>query len=199
MNKKIVTLASALVLSTAIASTASARDGFYIGVRGGQASQDATSVDDTAVDKSAFDFDDVWFVSGALGYRYSFFRAEVEYTYRDDYSKRKPFLSSYTDNSLESSSLMLNGYIDFLPNYVVSPYISGGIGYSKVKVSSQEGNSAKYDWDETNFTWSAGGGLTVRLNRCLNFDAGYRYLDMGELKKATISAHEYYAGLRYTF
>lgn len=199
MTRKLLTFASALVLASAVVSVASARDGFYLGVKGGQTNHNMNSKDDASTDKSKFDFDDVMMISGAVGYRYSFFRAEVEYTYRDDYSDRKVVGSGWSDNSLESSSYMLNGYFDFLPNYVVSPYVSGGLGFSKLTYSNQDSGSVKYDWDKTNFTWSVGGGLTVRLNRCLNLDAGYRYLDMGTLEKGDINAHEYYAGLRYTF
>lgn len=202
MKKSMVTLASALVLSMAAVSTASARDGFYLAVRGGMDSYNLNDKDDSASATSRADFGDVWMMSGAIGYRYSYFRVEAEYVYRDDADDTYRATSvgeGMRHSVLESDSFMANAYIDFMPNYWISPYVSGGIGWTRLDLSNQDTGSPKRTYSSDNFTWSLGGGLSLRLNRCLNLDAGYRYVDMGDIEKANVNAHEYYGGLRFTF
>lgn len=200
MQNKFLTLASALLLSTVITGTAYARDGWYAAFRGGVTNSNLNDVDDNASDTAAIDFDNVWMMSGAVGYRYSYYRAELEYSYRENHDETSSTGLSGTEFGVQN--LMLNGYIDFLPNYVVSPYISAGIGWSKVEMetfSSVGPSRTETSVDSDNFTWSLGAGMTVRVNKCLNIDAGYRYLDMGDIENANVNAHEVYFGLRYTF
>lgn len=200
MKKNLLTIACALLISTIIADSAAARDGLYVAVRGGITNSNLNDVDANASDEADIDFDNVWMMSGAVGYRYSYFRAELEYSYREDHDETTPSGKSGTE--FGSQNLMLNGYIDFLPNYVISPYISGGIGWAKVKMDTfyTTGSTRHTDNnDVNNFAWSLGAGLTVRINKCLNFDGGYRYIDMGDIDSANVNAHEWYFGLRYTF
>ena len=200
MQKKLFTIASALLLSTAIVGSAAARDGWYFAVRGGITNSNLNDKDASAAEDADIDFDNVWMMSGAVGYRYSYFRAELEYSYRQDHDETSP--SGRSGSEFGAKNLMLNGYIDFMPNYVISPYISGGIGWANVTMDSfyttgsarQEDNN-----DVNNFAWSIGAGLTVRINKCLNLDGGYRYIDMGDIDNANVNAHEWYFGLRYTF
>lgn len=201
MKNKFLTIASALVLSSAIASSADARDGFYVALRGGMTNSNMNDVAESSTTTATadIDFDNVWMMGGAVGYRYSYFRAELEYSYREDHEEQ---LTRNIETKFGSQNLMLNGYIDFMPNYIVSPYLSAGIGVSDLELTTSGGGSSfRYtnENEATNFTWSIGAGLTVRLNQCLNFDGGYRYIDMGDIDSANINAHEWYFGLRYTF
>lgn len=200
MQKKLLTIASALLLSTVIAGSVAARDGFYIAARGGITNSNFNDIEDSVNTKAAIDFDNVWMMGGAVGYRYSYFRGELEYSYREDNEDVSD--SGLSSTKFGAQNLMLNGYIDFMPNYVISPYISGGIGFTKMNLdltSTVGGAQVEDNYEETNFTWSVGAGLTIRVNQCLNIDGGYRYLDMGEIEQANINAHEIYFGLRYTF
>ena len=200
MQKKILTIAGALLLSTMVAGTASARDGWYAAFRGGITNSNLNDKDDSISKTAGVDFDNVWMMSGAVGYRYSYFRAELEYTYREDHDEASPLGLSGTE--FGAQNLMLNGYFDFLPNYVISPYISAGIGWTQVSMdtfSYNYGNTITESNESDNFTWSLGAGMTVRVNKCLNIDAGYRYIDMGDIENANVNAHEVYFGLRYTF
>lgn len=200
MQKKLLTIAGALLLSTIVAGNANARDGWYAALRGGITNSNLNDIDDNVNATAAVDFDNVWMMSGAVGYRYSYFRAELEYTYREDHEETDSRGGSGTE--FGATNLMLNGYIDFLPNYVVSPYISAGIGWSQISMdvfSTYMGQRISENNDSDNFTWSLGAGATIRINKCLNLDAGYRYIDMGDIENANVNAHEVYFGLRYTF
>ncbi len=200
MQKTVLILASALLLSTVIAGTASARDGWYAAFRGGITNSNLNDIDDNVSATAGVDFDNVWMMSGAVGYRYSYFRAELEYTYREDHTESSPTGKSGVE--FGATNLMLNGYFDFLPNYVISPYVSAGIGWTQVSLdtfSYSYGKTIVEGNESDNFTWSLGAGMTVRINKCLNIDAGYRYIDMGDIESANVNAHEIYFGLRYTF
>lgn len=206
MNKTYLTMASALVLTMAAAATAEARDGFYIAARGGYTDYNVNSNKDTAADKAKIDLGGVWHASGAIGYKKGYFRVEGEYIYRDnvDDEFRSPGALSpnaYHKTTLESDSFMANAYLDIMPNYWISPYFTGGIGVSRLELETYDmpGRSDLEKNSKDNFTWQVGAGLSLRLNRCLNLDAGYRYIDMGEIDDADMNAHEWYGGLRYTF
>ncbi len=202
MKKALLAAVSAAVLFAA--AEASARDGFYLGIKGGTANANLNDTEDSVVDEAIFDFDYEWFFAGSLGYRYSFMRFELEYTHRNEYEVK----ANDEEGGLKSKSYMANVYLDFAPYYVVSPYISGGLGFTDLKLSHTTTGTNFGQADTTNFTWSLGGGLTVRINKCLNMDLGYRYLDMGNVDINTpigkvgeldVNAHESYMGLRYTF
>lgn len=206
MKKSLVTFASALVLASAFVSNASARDGFYFGLRGGMTNYNLNNKEDTSVDKARVDFGNVWHMSGAIGYRYGFIRLEAEYIYRDDvdddYTYKLDPNNYKFSSTLESDSFMANAYLDFMPNYWISPYIQGGIGLTRLDLTNQDHATVaarKDSYSSDNFTWSVGGGISLRLNKCVNLDAGYRYMDMGDINEANINAHEVYGGLRYTF
>ncbi len=200
MNKIFATAASALVLTLAVSSVAEARDGFYVAVRGGYTDYNLNDQDDSVSRAARIDLNGTWNVSGALGYKYKYFRLEGEYIYRNDEDDHYESGLSKYDVSQESDSFMLNAYVDFMPNYWISPYVAGGIGISRLEIEHKNSESGYgYSWDEDNFTWMLGAGLSLRLNRCLNFDAGYRYMDMEEIDYGETTAHEWYGGLRYTF
>lgn len=207
MKKSLVTFASALVLASAFVSNAAARDGFYFGLRGGATNYNMNNKEDNAATKAKVDFGNVWHMSGAIGYRYGFVRLEAEYIYRDDVDDEYTFKMSNGRESrykatMESDSFMANAYLDFMPNYWFSPYLQGGLGLTRLDLTYQDlatvaAASRKHSKD--NFTWSVGGGISLRLNKCVNLDVGYRYMDMGDINEANINAHEVYGGLRYTF
>lgn len=204
MKKTLITIAAALVMISAMASVAHARDGVYLAARGGWSDYNMNKNSDNTTSTARADFGDTWMVSGALGYRYKFFRIEAEYIHRGDEedSFSIPNLpDEKRKSSLESDSYMANVYLDLMPNYWISPFINGGIGWTALKLTNEDsgGLGAKESFKENNFTWSAGGGLTLRLNRCLNIDFGYRYFSFGKLEKSNVNSHEYYGGLRYTF
>jgi len=201
MKKLFATAVSALALTVATSNVAEARDGVYLAVRGGLSDYNMNKKDESLSTSARAEFGRVWNVSGALGYKYKYFRVEAEYTYRDDDSDtlKDDEGDPMNDYTLESDSFMLNAYLDLMPNYWISPYIGGGIGISRMEFTNQDVGGQKYTWDDDIFSWQAGAGLSLRLNRCLNFDMGYRYIDMGDIDDADITAHEWYAGLRYTF
>lgn len=206
MKKTLLAAASAMVLAVSAVSTSYAKDGFYLGLRGGTTNFNLNNKRDDSNRTAREDYDNTWNISGALGYKYKYFRLEAEYIYRKDVDDDYSYTITGADTlqthhvKLTSDSFMANAYIDLMPNYWISPFISGGIGMSRLETEnggSDAGTSFKDD--DNTFSWMLGAGLSIRLNRCLNLDAGYRYIDMGDLGDAEFNVHEVYGGLRFTF
>ncbi len=204
MKKTLLAAASAMVLVLSATSSASAKDGFYLAVRGGTTNYNLNNKNDDVSRKARIDYGNTWNASGALGYKYKYFRIEAEYIYRNDIDADRSYLSPSGDTisetaTLEADSFMANAYIDFMPNYWISPYITGGIGMSRLDLKYKDMEDMARSESDNTFSWMVGAGLSLRLNRCLNLDAGYRYIDMGDLGDAEFNAHEVYGGLRFTF
>ena len=84
MKKSLVLACSALALGLALSSTAEARDGFYLTARGGMTWNNFNSKKDAISDKKVTKLDHVGVYSGAVGYKYKYFRGEFEYVWRAD-------------------------------------------------------------------------------------------------------------------
>lgn len=204
--KKLLLTASALVLGLAVATDAMADcNGLYVGVRAGAAKHDYSKKNSMGMNKLD---SNVFMMSGALGYRYNYYRTELEYVWRDkdDWKKQDGMVSTELD--FRSQSFMWNHFIDILPYNWWSPYVGAGIGFTKMKYHDKTvldggaeviDRTAGYNNTPTRFTWSVGGGLTLKVTNKFNVDAGYRYYDMGAIHKMDVKAHEFYGGLRYVF
>ena len=212
MKKLLLSAAAILGLVFAFENQANAScDGPYLAIRGGVANHTLGDKDENkATDKKLEIDDNSLMLSGALGYRYKYFRIEAEYVYRKDNEDKSVSITplplggySISSRSAEfsSKSYMANIYWDLSPYTMFTPYLSAGIGITSLeytfKMGDSYGNTIKYD--EDNFTWSVGGGLSAQVTTRFNIDLGYRYYDMGELESGAIHNHEVYGGLRYTF
>ena len=190
--KKLLLTASVVALFAAFTAPAHAEcDGIYGAFRAGQVKHKIKGAQDN-IDNARL------MMSGALGYRWEYFRTELEYIWRKynkDTNVNKTLFKTY--------SYMWNVYYDVLPYNWWSPYVGAGLGYTKVRFFQSNGFFASEDWDRTKFTWSLGGGLSLKVTNRLNFDLGYRFYNMGKPKgdgKAyPVKAQEIYGGIRYVF
>lgn len=204
MNKLIL----ALLAGTFLCSNAMADcNGFYLGGRGGIVKHDYSKKGNSGINTDGLDKNKLM-LSGALGYRYNYFRTELEYVWR--HKSEKKFSEGAGESqkyNFKTYSYMLNGYFDFAPYRWFTPYVGAGIGFTSMKYGdsytmpdgSTTTGTTNGNYKPTRFTWSLGGGLSVKVTNRFNVDAGYRYYDMGSIKHADITAHEIYTGLRYVF
>ena len=205
MTKKIIF--SAFVLSfLAFAEVSKAEcDGFYIAGRLGQAKievKDARGNADSHTNDGVTNKKRLM-VSGAVGYRYEHWRAELEYVWRKRNSESPTEFSKHT---FKSKSYMFVVYYDFFPYTWFTPFVSAGIGYTKNSLTNSL-NLPSWSWRErmkdNSFTWSLGAGISAKITNRLIMDIGYRYYDMGDGElnvyngKTETDAHEVYMGLRY--
>ncbi|MFI3242358.1 MAG: outer membrane beta-barrel protein [Alphaproteobacteria bacterium] len=180
-----------LIIST---TTALACDGYYMGLRAGIINHNVG--EQGAANSNRFEVDDNNIMAAiALGYRYGNFRAELEYTFRDE-SEQETTRSSKT---FQTTSYMANVFYDLTPYSRFTPFVMGGLGMSTITADFSSLGSHEQSFEETNFTWSLGGGVSAKLTNRWNIDLGYRFYNMGELEEASVRTHEFYGGARYIF
>lgn len=214
MKKILLTSAACFgLLMTAGTSSFASCDGPYLAVRGGVANHTLGDKDENkATDRKLDAGDNLKMFSGALGYRYKYFRIEAEYIWRETRENSSTTLVprligdyriSRRTEEFVSKSYMANIYWDMSPYTMFTPYLSAGLGITQLehnfKNYSSSGTPTTVKYDDDNFTWSVGGGLSAQVTTRFNIDLGYRYYDMGELKSGAIHNHEVYGGVRYTF
>lgn len=139
-------------------------------------------------------------------------RTEIEYSQKADAENSYESMGDIYKAKIEIQSLMLNAFYDIDIGSKVTPYIGGGIGYAKLKLDDQYWKDAYgKDIDDNNFAWQIGAGVAVELTDNVSVDAGYRYVDYGDLsatgddgyggetESVDVTANEFYLGARYTF
>ena len=209
MNNKILMAASALAISICLANEAFAScDGPYLAVRGGVANHTLGDKDENVATDEKLDIDDnSMMFSGAIGYRWGYFRVEAEYVYREDTEDSQTKITQGIANvfvtrrtaEFSSESYMANVYWDISPYTMFTPYVSAGLGLTRLEYTFTNTGLPNVSYEEDNFTWSVGGGISAQVTTRFNVDIGYRYYDMGEIADGDIHNHEVYGGLRYVF
>lgn len=196
--KKLLLATSAAVLLTSFAAKAEC-DGIYGAFRAGYVKHDAK--------KLQGDLDERRFMmSGAIGYRWEHFRTELEYVWRKNNKDRQQPLPGVDEEAIfKTYSYMWNVYYDVLPYNWWTPYVGAGIGFSKIRYRNVDKGFGitNEEWATTKFSWSLGGGLSLKVTNRLNLDVGYRYYDLGSPRRKgktyDVSAQEVYGGVRYVF
>lgn len=164
------------------------------------------------------------FYNGSLaaGYQYgNGWRTEGEYTFKkkSEYtSGSTAFPTSLNHHKTDSQRLMLNAYRDYEIYQGISLYGTVGLGIAKVKSSGWQGNASRQyaSNTDTNLAYSVGAGVSYEPIEKLNFDLGYRYIDLGKVEsgmnnfdnarhlqdeqmKAHLKSQELVLGVRYLF
>ncbi|MBA1156542.1 outer membrane protein [Microvirga mediterraneensis] len=129
---------------------------------------------------------------------------------------------SITDQAqFQSSTFMVNGYLDFRPVMGFTPYVGAGVGIAHNIFSRQV--LATYDpatgietavriagGDDFSLAWALMAGVGYQLSSNFSLDLGYRYASLGAVKTRSydtgigvdmesIGAHEMRLGVRYSF
>ena len=168
-------------------------------------------------------------VGAGLGYRFNAnVRADVmlNHTFDARFKGVAPAPSLATASivdrgSFQSSTLFVNGYLDFRPVMGFTPYVGAGIGVAHNVLSRHE--LTTYDaatgietserlagGDSFGFAWALMAGVGYQLSSNFTLDLGYRYASLGGVKTRaydsgigvdvdSIAAHEVRLGVRYNF
>jgi len=117
-------------------------------------------------------------------------------------------IPSVTGNS-QVTSILANFYYDFLPNRKVRPYLSGGVGVSRVETNFQgpagifAGGVVSDDTDVV-LSGQVGLGASIAISEKILLTGGYRYFMTDDLRLDIVSvdglrAHEVHVGARLGF
>ncbi len=213
--------------SVTAASAATTDEGYYGAARVTKAWQKADNMDTSSRPGigsfvSGDEKDDYYSGSLAIGYQYgNGWRTEAEYTLpkKTEYtSGSSRWTSSWNHHKVETQRVMLNAYRDYDIANGFSVYGTAGIGIAKIKSSGWQNVAANTFGSntDTNIVYSVGVGASYQPIDKLNFDLGYRYIDLGktesgwnnftnargfkdEQMKASLSSNELYLGARYLF
>lgn len=169
---------------------------------------------------------------GGFGYKFNeWLRADVTVDHREDariraLSSGTGYVQGYSTDALklESTTALVNGYIDLGSWWGLTPYVGGGIGvahnnlheYSSQVTCITDLCRTNYSQDrvpmpggkKTNFAWALMAGTAIDLGMGFKLDVGYRYIQLGEnqtkldsggygFKSKPLDAHEARVGIRY--
>ena len=128
-------------------------------------------------------------------------------------------LGGIAHSSVQTTTLMFNGYYDIAKFDRITPYVGAGVGlaHNRMDDVSFTGNtlanviSGDSRWS---LAWSLMAGVGVQVSDRATLDFGYRYIDMGKAESGTmdnlgfpnprvriddLAAHEFKVGIRYSF
>ncbi len=123
------------------------------------------------------------------------------------------FTAGDTTAKVSSIAALVNGYLDLGTWYSATPYIGGGVGAARLRVTEYQssaappfsGDGSRNQW---NFAWAAMAGVAYKVAPNMQLDVGYRYLALGDVSTASdaagqmnlknIANHEVRVGLRWS-
>jgi opacity protein-like surface antigen len=168
-------------------------------------------------------------IGAGLGYRFNAnVRADMtlDHTFDDRFRGVAPApiltTASVTDSGqFQSSTFMVNGYLDFRSMMGLTPYVGAGIGVARNVFSPHvlttynpatgEETSENFAGGDTfSLAWALMAGVGYQLSSNFTLDLGYRYVSLGDVKTRSydsdtgvdvesIGAHEVRLGVRYSF
>lgn len=162
-------------------------------------------------------FDNDIAISGAVGLRMESLRAEAEISYqKNDLDK-----IGVTGITVDASALgisgnakaltgLINAYFDFNTGSAFSPYITGGMGFSRVNFNASidiEDELGTLDDNDTGFAFQLGAGVGYAVSDNVTLDLRYRYFSVPTLKYDTteseteseFNSHNITGGVRISF
>ncbi len=136
----------------------------------------------------------------------------LDYFSDADVTATNPMTSATHRTDLSSIAVLANLYYDMRGRDRLTPYVGGGIGFSYNETGDHTTSAGPVTTGhgQAEFAAALMAGFSYRMDDRWMFDAGYRYLFLGDAKtKSTfttygmkiddIRAHELRAGFRYEF
>ncbi|MEQ9518584.1 MAG: outer membrane beta-barrel protein [Parvibaculum sp.] len=192
-------LSLAALTGAAQAEEGKARAGWYVALGAG-----ANFIDDVDVTGGSFEMDTGYTILGAIGYdtgditSYGKFRVETEVAYTENDNDSVTVLGTKTNvgGTLEQTTVMLNGYVDFVPGGTLRPYLGLGLGFvdgeHSISVLGFSGSGSG-----TEFAYRGAAGVTYHLTENWGLDLGYRYTAWES--NGDVDNHSIVTSIRYGF
>jgi opacity protein-like surface antigen len=209
MKKHVVLLVGCAALLSLSSAAQSAVMGPYASINGGIATLNDA---DAKINEGTleFDTDPGLALAAALGYDFGAnVRLETEANYQqndiDHINLKGSGLNPKASGEIIGVSGLLNGYYDFTNISAVTPFVSAGFGFTKIKIDdvANDGEIIPGKTDGTAMAYQVGGGFSYALNYNLALDIKYRYFSAIDLKlddtEFDYSSHNVYGGIRASF
>jgi opacity protein-like surface antigen len=199
MKKGILGLVCCFLL--ALPALSFAATGLYGAVGVGAAWVADSDVTVDGVFDGTAEFDTGYAVGAALGYMMEIFRLEGEISYMA--SDMDTYAGLPADAEIDALTFLANGYFDFNTGGPMTPYITAGIGASRIEITEP----GFADEDDTVFAYQIGAGVGYALSETLILDFRYRYMsgqDMeisegGSIVEVEVASHHLTVGVRMAF
>lgn len=210
MKTKLFTLASCL-LFTSFSTVVSAQTGLYLGVGLGLSIVENSAVTDSTMPGVTLDvsFDEGLDLGMAVGYGFANnARLEGELSYDSHDIDQTSVFGMDIDSSGDAESLtfLVNGYYDFANTSSFTPYLSAGLGLSRIEVNDYNfpgSGVPDLNEDDTVFAYQIGTGVAYTATDQIAIDLKYRYWATEDpnfgTKEADVAKHVIFLGLRYYF
>ncbi len=135
----------------------------------------------------------------ALGASFDQFRGELEYSHLESDADDWFFITG----SISTFSLMANGYFNFINDGPIIPFITAGVGFSRIETKIDAivpGSVIIVKGSDTAFSYQAGAGIDFLLSESFTVYMMYRYFATTDIFDAgSFSSHNVYIGLRFSF
>lgn len=140
----------------------------------------------------------------AYGIRAGYVRAELE----GNFSHPIKYSTDEVSFNMKKYSLMGNVYFDYLTCTPWTPYVGAGLGYAWLKPVAHTDGVKTLNKSQYNFAWQVMAGVAYDINSNWTVDLGYKYADLGRVRKnwgdhhvskITVRDHEILLGIRYNF
>jgi outer membrane immunogenic protein len=200
IDMKCLLLAGFLV--AAMATSAMAADGPYIGVNGGVTIFKDSDINISGVGSGTLEYKTGGAVNINAGYDFGAGRIEAEWGYKSvdiDSVSAGSNSASVSDSSVNIKSYMVNGYYDMhIANSGLVPFLGAGIGLldGEFKESGSSENVSEFGYQ-----FMAGAGF--KASEHVTLELSYRYQGSSDFSKEGTSisygSSNILAGLRYKF
>ena len=188
-----------------------AASGFYGSVNAGVSmatDSDVSRVEDGSSGTETWEYDTGYIVSGAVGYMIEKYRVEGEVIYQaNDVDTVDGLSISPIAIDTNALSFLVSGYLDFDTGSIMTPYITAGIGASRVEADIM----GLLEFDDTVLSYQLGVGVGFAMSETMRLDFRYRYLGAAEAEfnynvegstgrsELDIASHNITAGLTMAF
>lgn len=187
---------------------------FYLRGDFGWALHNTPDIGDTATSYLNDDIGDAFALGAGFGVNFrDTIRGDITVDYRTDADVTATHPGGATHRTdISSLAVLANIYYDLQGRHRLTPYVGAGIGfaYNETDTHTINGGGGTSGNGQTEFAAALMAGFSYRMNEQWMFDAGYRFLYLGDAKTESavaanelhidnIQAHELRFGVRYEF
>ena len=186
-----------LMLITAAPTFADNQGSYYIGLFGGGA-----ITPDIDIGGLSIEFEPGLDLGGSVGYKYSPFRGEVEFTYMYtdiDQVRISGLGKTSMSGEVEVAAVMVNALFDFDNlDWFVVPYVGFGVGYAYLELELSD-STGSFTASEDHFAYQILAGINYNFSGNWAASLGYRYFRTDDINNTNESFENHLINIGFTY